>query len=72
MLTLGFTPPFFIRSCTMNTIKRLISDERGLETVEYAVMTALIVTLMVTAIQLLSTAIQGRFNDTSTVINGIN
>ena len=27
----------------MHTIKRLITDERGLETVEYAIMTALIV-----------------------------
>jgi len=27
----------------MNTIKRLITDERGLETVEYAIITGLIV-----------------------------
>ena len=56
----------------MNTIKRLISDERGLETVEYAVMTALIVTVMVTAITALSGAITGRFGETQTVIDGIN
>ena len=55
----------------MNTIKRLISDERGLETVEYAVMTALIVTALITAIGLLTTAVSDRFDETTTVINGI-
>lgn len=52
-------------------IKRFISDERGLETVEYAVMTALIVAALVTAIGLLTTAVSGRFNSVETVISGI-
>jgi Flp pilus assembly pilin Flp len=56
----------------MNTLKRLISDERGLETVEYAVMTALIVSVMVVAITALSGAITTRFGETQTVIDGIN
>ena len=54
-MTLGFTPPFFIRRGTMNTIKRLISDERGLETVEYAIMTSLIVTGVILTIGLIGT-----------------
>jgi Flp pilus assembly pilin Flp len=54
-----------------NIVKRLISDERGLETVEYAVMTALIVTALITAIGLLTTAVSDRFDETTTVINGI-
>jgi Flp pilus assembly pilin Flp len=72
MLTLGITPPFFIRRSTMlNTLKRLISDERGLETVEYAVMTALIVAVLVTAIGALSAAVSTRFDDTKAIIEGI-
>ena len=35
----------------MHTIKRLITDERGLETVEYAVVTGLIVVGAIVAIQ---------------------
>lgn len=52
-------------------IKRFISDERGLETVEYAVMTALIVAALVTAIGLLTAAVAGRFDSVRTVITGI-
>ena len=46
-------------------------DEQGLETVEYAVMTALVVTTIITAIGLLVTAISGRFGDVASTINGI-
>ena len=52
-------------------IKRFISDERGLETVEYAVMTALIVAALVTAISLLTAAVAGRFDSVRAVITGI-
>jgi Flp pilus assembly pilin Flp len=52
--------------------KRFVSDERGLETVEYAVMTALIVAALVTAIGALSGAISGRFNSVKTTISGLN
>lgn len=51
--------------------KRFISDEEGLETVEYAVMTALIVGAMVLAITALSGAVSGRFGETQLVIDGI-
>ncbi len=52
-------------------IKRFVSDERGLETVEYAVMTALIVAALVTAIGLLTAAVAGRFDSVRGVITGI-
>ena len=53
-------------------LKRFMSDEQGLETVEYAVMTALVVAAMVTAITALSAAITARFGATEAVISGIN
>jgi Flp pilus assembly pilin Flp len=55
----------------MKAIKKFMSNEEGLETVEYAVMTALIVGAMVTAIGLLAGSITGQFGDTQGVIDGI-
>ena len=55
----------------IKVIKRFVSDERGLETVEYAVMTALIVAALVTAISLLTAAVAGRFVSVRAVITGI-
>jgi Flp pilus assembly pilin Flp len=52
-------------------LKRFVTDEQGLETVEYAVMTALIVAAMVVAITALSGAVTGRFAATQAVITGI-
>ena len=52
-------------------IKRFVRDERGLETVEYAVMTALIVAALVTAIGALTLAISTRFGAVQGVIAGI-
>lgn len=49
--------------------KRFVRDEQGLETVEYAVMTALIVAVLVTAIGTLSAAISGRFGSVGTTIS---
>ena len=51
--------------------KQFVRDERGMETVEYAVMTALIVAALVTAIGLLSGAISDRFDAVRGVIDGI-
>jgi Flp pilus assembly pilin Flp len=51
-------------------IKRFVKDEQGLETVEYAVMTALIVAALILAIGALSTAVTGRFNSTATDVSG--
>jgi len=55
----------------MGTLKRFFKDEQGLETIEYAVMTALIVAAIITAIGLLVTAVSGRFTAVSTVIGNI-
>lgn len=52
-------------------MKKFVRDERGMETVEYAVMTALIVAALVAAIAALSLAIQGRFNAVDEVASGI-
>lgn len=51
--------------------RRLQKDEQGLETVEYAVMTALIVAALVTAITLLSGAISNRFDGVRGTIDSI-
>lgn len=51
--------------------KAFVSDEKGLETVEYAVMTALIVAAVVTAIGLLAAAVSGRFGAVTGTIDGI-
>jgi len=55
----------------MKAIKKFMSNEEGLETVEYAVMTALIVATMVAAITALAGAVTGQFGDTQTVIEGV-
>ncbi|MCL4216161.1 MAG: hypothetical protein KJ052_04035 [Candidatus Hydrogenedentes bacterium] len=59
----------------MTTLRNFIStfmrDDKGLETVEYAVMTALIVAALVTAIGLLSAAISGRFDAVTGVVDGL-
>ena len=55
-----------------NTFKKFISDESGLELVEYAVMTALIVAAIVIAITTLSGTIGARFDDVETTIGAIN
>ena len=57
---------------TLRTLaQKFIRDEKGLETVEYAVMTALIVAALVTAIGLLSAAISGRFDTVTGVVDGL-
>ena len=52
-------------------IKRFVSDDSGLETVEYAVMTALVATAIVTAVGLVVSAVVSRFGEVESVINGI-
>ena len=51
--------------------RKFVADERGLETVEYAVMTALIVAALVTAIGLLTAAVAGRFDSVRAIIGAI-
>ena len=55
----------------ISKFRRFLSDERGLETIEYAVMTALIVAALILAITLLSTAVSDRFDSVEAVISGI-
>jgi Flp pilus assembly pilin Flp len=52
----------------MNTIKRLISDERGLETVEYAIITGLIVVGVIVSITAIGTWVKGTFEELKTEI----
>jgi Flp pilus assembly pilin Flp len=46
----------------MELLKRFIKDEQGLETVEYAVITGLIVVAAVTAISLVGPRVAAAFN----------
>jgi Flp pilus assembly pilin Flp len=50
--------------------QRFLRDERGLETVEYAVMTALITAALILAIGTLTTAMTGRYGSLTSVVNG--
>lgn len=52
-------------------IRNFVRDDRGLETVEYAVMTALIVAALIAAIGLLAAAVTGRFTNVSETVNGL-
>ena len=52
-------------------VKRFFNDEKGLETVEYAVMTALIIGATVAAIGVLVLAMTGRFGSVGGTISGI-
>ena len=47
----------------MGTIKRLITDERGLETIEYAIMTSLIVAGVIVTIGLIGTWVKTTFDN---------
>ncbi len=52
-------------------LKRFFSNERGLELVEYGVLTALIVASMVLAVSLLAVAVEDRINSTADDINDL-
>ena len=52
-------------------LKRFFPDESGLELVEYAIMTALIVVTLVLAIGALSSSVSGRFGEVKGVISKI-
>ena len=56
----------------MKAIKNFFANEEGLETVEYAVMTALIVAVLITAIGGLAASVSTRMDETATVIDGMN
>jgi Flp pilus assembly pilin Flp len=52
-------------------ISRFVREEEGLETIEYAVMTALIVAGLVAALGALSGAISGRLTAVQGTVDGI-
>ncbi len=52
-------------------LKRFFSDERGLEVVEYGVITALLVVTLLVVVGLLSTALGNRFSVVEGVIDGL-
>ena len=54
----------------MTVLKRFLMEEEGLETVEYAVMTALIVGAVIVAVGALAVTIGNRFDEVRTTIGG--
>jgi Flp pilus assembly pilin Flp len=50
----------------MDTIKRLIADERGLETIEYAIMTSLIVAGVILVIAAIGAWVKTTFTNLKT------
>ncbi|MFP6582542.1 MAG: Flp family type IVb pilin [Candidatus Hydrogenedentota bacterium] len=52
-------------------LKNFSRDERGLETVEYAVMTTLIVTALLVSIIALASAVTNRMSTTASEIKGL-
>lgn len=53
----------------MNTLKRLFSDERGLETVEYAIIAGLIVVGIVTTVGAIGDWVRDQFQDLESDLN---
>ncbi len=54
----------------MGTIKRFVVDEAGLESVEWAVMAALITGALLTAVTLIGTGVASRFENNLQVAVG--
>ncbi|MHC4562285.1 MAG: Flp family type IVb pilin [Planctomycetota bacterium] len=52
----------------MKTLAKLWKDEKGLETVEYAIITGLIVAATITAIGLLGAWVSGQFEKVNTEV----
>ncbi|MBT3200175.1 MAG: Flp family type IVb pilin [Phycisphaerales bacterium] len=50
------------------TLKRFVSDDQGLETVEYAIITGLIVAATITAIGILGGWVNTQFTDVNTAV----
>jgi len=46
----------------MQVIKRFLADDRGLETVEYAIITGMIVTGLIAVVVAIGTWIKGKFD----------
>jgi len=50
----------------MSTMRKFVSDNRGLETVEYAIIAGLIVAASVTAIAAIGTWVSGKYSSLKT------
>jgi pilus assembly protein Flp/PilA len=44
-------------------LQRFVSDDKGLETIEYAIMVGLIVVAVITTVGLIGAWVSGRFSD---------
>jgi Flp pilus assembly pilin Flp len=55
----------------MNMLKRFISDERGIETIEWVVMAALIIVALVATIKLLTTQAKTTLNSVTTEMGNV-
>lgn len=55
----------------IQSVARFISNERGMESMEYAVMLSLVVGAIVIALVALAAAMSGRFGDTQATVEGI-
>jgi Flp pilus assembly pilin Flp len=55
----------------MDTLKKFLRGEDGLELVEYGVMTGLIVATLITAVGLVAVALTTRFASVSTVLGNL-
>ncbi len=53
----------------METLKRFLKDERGLETVEYAIILGLIVAGTITTIVLIGDWVYDKFSDTEVTLS---
>ena len=51
-------------------VKRFFQDERGLETIEYAIMLALIVIGLIVVLTAIGTALVARFSEIQTALEG--
>jgi Flp pilus assembly pilin Flp len=51
------------------SIVRFINDDKGLETIEYALMAALVVAAIAAAVAALATAVTARFTSAKTAIS---
>ncbi len=52
-------------------IKKLVTEEQAMETLEYAVMLALLALALVTALTALAASISGRFGETTTLVDSV-
>ncbi len=61
-----------MKPCKKAVLKRFLSEENSLESVEYAVMTAIIVGALVLALIGLAGAMTDKFTETQQILEGAN